>query len=108
MELEENSVESVKKDDTKKLLTFKEFKDTQLKGRKVSNIFKSPLFIASVFLIILKLSKVLSLPWFFVLFPFMLEIVMVIAIFVCIHILYAAYKEDNQINDIPDDRQHND
>ena len=108
MELEENSVESVKKDDTKKLLTFKEFKDTQLKGRKVSNIFKSPLFIASVFLIILKLSKVLSLPWFFVLFPFMLEIVIVIMIFICIYILYVAYKEDNQINDIPDDRQHND
>ena len=107
MELEENSVESVKKDDTKKLLTFKEFKDTQLKGRKVSNIFKSPLFIASVFFIILKLSKVLSLPWFSVLFPFMLEIAMVIMIFICIYILYAAYKEDNQINDIPDDRQHN-
>ena len=108
MELEENSVESAKKDDTKKLLTFKEFKDTQLKGRKVSNIFKSPLFIASVFFAILKLSKVLSLSWFFVLFPFMLEIVMVILIFICIYILYAAYKEDNQINDIPDDRQHND
>ena len=108
MELEENSVESVKKDDTKKLLTFNEFKDTQLKGRKVSNIFKSPLFIASVFFIILKLSKVLSLPWFFVLLPFMLEIVIVILIFICTHILYAAYKEDNQINDIPDGVQHND
>ena len=108
MELEENSVESVKKDDTKKLLTFKEFKDTQLKGRKVSNIFKSPLFIASVFFAILKLSKVLSLSWFFVLFPFMLEIVMVILIFICIYILYAAYKEDNQINEVSDNGQHND
>lgn len=108
MELEENSVESVKKDDTKKLLTFKEFRDTQLKGRKLSNIFKSPLFIASVFLAILKLSKVPSLSWFFVLFPFILEIVMVIVIFICIYILYAAYKEDNQINDIPDGGQHND
>ena len=108
MELKDGSVESVKKDDTKKLLTFKEFRDTQLKGRKVGTIFKSPLFIASVFFAILKLSKVLSIPWFFVLFPFMLEIVMVIAVFICIYILYGAYKEDNQINDIPDDRQHND
>ena len=108
MELEENSVESAKKDDTKKLLTFKEFRDIQLKGRKVGNLFNSPLFMISVFFAILKLSKVLLLSWFFVLFPFMLEIVMVIVIFICIHILYAAYKEDNQINDIPDDRQHND
>ena len=108
MELEENSVESVKKDDTKKLLTFKEFKDTQLKGRKIGNIFNSPLFIASVFFAILKLSKVLLLSWFFVLFPFMLEIVMVILIFICIYILYGAYKEDNQINDVSDDGQHND
>ena len=108
MELEENSVESVKKDDTKKLLTFKEFRDIQLKGRKVGNLFNSPLFMISVFFAILKLSKVLLLSWFFVLFPFMLEIVIVILIFICIYILYVAYKEDNQINDVSDGEQSND